>query len=340
MKRAAIAFLILVTALLTCQTLQFTPAGSGPSQQPATPDLSGYFLPDPTVGLDGLRSYTQTLSVSFNGTQGGNPVYFIDSYQQDLNRETQTQFAHSIITNTDGTQKTITAGNAGDAYYSKLGDEKCSVSWGARAEGIEPFVPARLLPPLFAVYEGDLEEINGVQAQSYTFDAESLGYPSTTTVDGQVWLAQDGGYVVKFTMHIQDEGELFGEGTQGEQVYEYELSQINALSGPELPEGCPAVLTDFPAMPDAVDIQRLPQVLAYTSPSNPSQIQGFYEQELQSQGWTKSSVHSFSKDDTTLVFMHAEDSKITYITLQVAGTDTWVTVKVEPLVDSMPGLMP
>lgn len=334
MKRTLIFPMVLILLASACSPITFVlGTGKDSAQQSSDTALAGYFLPDPSVGLDGLQSYSQSLSTSFSGTQDGNAIAFTDSYRLDLNKESNTQFTISDITNSDGVQERIIGGNAGEAYYSKLGDEKCDVSWGPRAEGVEPFVPAKLLPPLLAVNEGGLEEINGVQTRSYVFDAVSLEFPSTTIVEGQVWLAEQGGYVVKYTMHIQDENGFFGEGVQGEQVYDYDLSQINALTGPELPEGCLPVLTDFPSMADAFDLQRYPGVLAYTSPSNVSQIQNFYEQQLQEQGWTLSSSFTLQDGGTNLVLRQAEDNKIAYITLQEAGTDTWVTVKVQPLVE-------
>ncbi len=341
MKRPAIVLMILLLPVLACQVFTNVPTSEGGAdQQSEGTDLAGYFLPDPTVGLEGLQSYIQTLSISFGGTQDGKPVKYTDTYNQDLNRETNTQFTYSTITDAEGNQEKIIAGNAGEAYYSKSGDEKCHVSWGERAEGIKPFLPANLLPPLLGAHEDGTEEVNGVQTRRYAFDDASLGYPSGTKVEGQVWLAVDGGYVVKYSLHIQDEGAFFGEGTKGEQNYEYELDEINAVSGPELPEGCLPVLTDFPAMADATDIQRLPEVLAYTSPSDISQIQSFYEQELQDQDWTLSSSHPLSDGGTTLVFLQEKDSKIAYITLQAAGTNIWVTVKVESMGEPLPGMFP
>ncbi len=364
MKRAAIAFAILFLSVLSCQPFSTLPGGEGGTEQqptatalpggeggaeqqptatalpgneggadeqPADVDLAAYFLPDPAVGLDSLQGYAQTLSISFNGTEDGEPVEYTDTYYQVSNRETHTQFTYMDITYTDGSREQIVFGNAGEAYYSKSEGEKCHVSWGERATGVEPFFPADLLSPLLGAQEDGVEEVSGVQTRRYTFDAVSLGYPSSTRVEGQVWLAIDGGYVVKYSMHIQDEGAFFGEGVRGEQVTEYVLDQINAVSGPELPEGCLPVLTDMPAMPDATEVQRLPQVLAYTSPSDMSQIQSFYEQRLQDLGWALSVTHPYPADATVLVFLHTEDSRIAYVTLQAAGTDTWVTVKVEPM---------
>lgn len=341
MKRAAIVYMILLLAVLSCQV--FTPESAsqgGGNEQPTAVDPAVYFLPDPAIGLDSLQSYTQSLSISFTGTREGKPVEFTNNYNQTVNGPTKTRFTYVAITDVEGAQTQIVAGNAGEAYYSKSGDEKCHVSWGSRAQGVEPFLPTTFLPPLQGAHEAGSEQLNEIQTTRYTFDATSLGYPADTKVDGQVWLAVDGGYIVKYSLHIQDEGAIFGEGMQGEQVYEYELNEINTVRGPELPEGCPAVLVDFPAMPDALDIMRLPQTLAYTSPSDSSQVSSFYKQQLQDLGWTRSSTHSYLENGNTLVFLHEGESKIAFITLEGAGTNTWVIVKVEPIGETIPGMLP
>jgi hypothetical protein len=334
MKRAALIFISLALMSLSCVI------SSPLARSTETADLSGYFLPDPTVGLDGLQSYIQTLTISLHGTQDGKPIESNESYRLVFNRETQTQFTNAVIPDAEGGQERITTGNVGEAYYRKLNDEQCQVWWGERAAGAEPLVPARLLPPLFAAHESGPEEINGVQARRYTFDTVSLGYPANTKVEGQIWLAEGGGYVVKYTMRIQDEGDLLGKGTTGEQVFEYELTQINAVVDPPLPEGCPAVLTDFPSLPDARDIQRLPGTLAYITSSDAAHIQSFYEQQLQAQGWTLSGSRSLPDGENMLVFLQMEEAKAAYISIQASETGAWVIVKVEPLENSPLPVLP
>lgn len=341
MNRAAVAVTCLALLALSCRAFGVgTDNQNGNIPQAGNVDLSGYFLPDPTAGLDGLQSYVQTLSISFRGSQNGIAFEYIDTYRQESNRQINAQFTFVDIARLEGGRDNILSGHLGEAYYSQMDDGECRVSWGERAEGSQPFVPARLLPPLLSAREGGQEPVNGVQARRYDFDAAVLEYPPSTTVEGQVWLAEAGGYVVKYSMRIQGAGDFFGEGVQGEQAFEYELDQVDTFEGPQLPQGCLPVLTDFPIMDDAFDIQRLPGVLAYTSSSDTAQIKDFHEQQLQDRGWVAGSTHFIPDGGTTLVFMHMEELHITYVTLQAAAAGTWVTVKVEPMQPSLPGLMP
>jgi hypothetical protein len=299
-----------------------------------------YFLPDPTVGLDRLKSYAIDLTISFTGTRDGVDFNYTDTYHQDVNLENNAEFTYSSITNPEGSLEEYVAGNMEDAYYSKSGDGECKVSWGKRAEGYQQLNPAKMLPPLLAVIKSDPEVINGIQTDHYLLDDKSLAYPSSTNVEGQVWLSQEGGYIMKYLLLIQDEGGFFGDGVKGQQEFTYELSQINALAGPDLPQGCQAVLTSIPTSDDAFDLQRLPGVLAYSSPSAMTQIESFYEQQLPDLGWVLSSSTQLSSDACTMIFLNAEESQTAYISLQVEDANTWVTVKVEATEDISTNIYP
>jgi len=341
MKHILIIIMFLISSiLLGCGLPAAQNNQNGTEQSGESADIPAYFLPAPTVGMDSLNSYALDLTISFSGMRDGVSYESTDTYHQDLNQEKNAQFTYSTITQSEGSLEQIVAGNLGEAYYSKSGDGQCKVSWGVRAEGYEPFNPTNLLPPVLAVLESDPQVINGIQTNHYILDEKSLGYPSTTKVEGQIWLSVNGGYIMKYLLILQDESGFFGDGVKGEQEFDYELSQVNAFQGPDLPEGCLAVLTDFPITEDAYDIQRLPDALGYSSPSDMTQIRSFYEQQLTNLGWVLSSSAELSSDAFTLVFLNPEESKTAFITLQLEGEPTWVTVKVEAAEDLSASILP
>jgi hypothetical protein len=341
-KYCLVIFVFLV--LLSCRF--FPVSGDETGQNPETDtnhDRSAYFLPDPSIGLNELDSYSMAINVSFTGNHDGQSLEYNQSFHQQLNREGKSQFTYSNPINGSGEIETIISGNIGDANYWKQGNEACKVTWGELAEGYTPYNPVELLPALLAVEEAGFEEINGIQTRHYTFDAKALGYPTTSIVEGDVWLAQDGGYVMKLMMLIQDSSGYFGEGIDGEQEIRYELTDVNGNLSPQLPEGCLPVLMDFPALEDAVDIERLPGTLTYTSPASISTIQEYYDQTLPGLGWTSTAVQQLSDVATLLVFRNPDMDQIAYITLQSAQPDIWVTVQVDEedttlldLLDSIP----
>ena len=145
---------------------------------------------------------------------------------------------------------------------------------------------------------------------------------------------------MKYSLHIRGGKEYFGEGVEGEQSFEYKLSQVNAGIEPELPEGCLPVLMEIPAMADAYSLSRLPGVLAYSSASTPAAITEFYTGELPAMGWTQVGAHKGTDGSATTVYVNeAQDQTLTII-LQVVEGETWVTVHTEPLEAPMPAFMP
>ena len=95
---------------------------------------------------------------------------------------------------------------------------------------------------------------------------------------GDFWLAEPGGYVVRYVLAISNK--------DGEQRFEYNLARVNTSEEVTYPEGCSAVLTDFPVMDGARNLHRLPDAVDYTISTETSAISKFYQDKLVAQGWT------------------------------------------------------
>jgi hypothetical protein len=129
------------------------------------------------------------------------------------------------------------------------------------------------------------ETVNGVASLHYHFD--NMGLPlEEQGASGEVWLAQQGGYVVKYTLSIPGPAKPTGQGVEIAETLSYELKDINSSTQIELPAGCVPVLVDFPAMADAQNLYRGSGILDYTSPSGLAQVIPFYNQALPPLGWT------------------------------------------------------
>jgi hypothetical protein len=343
MKRLLICVAVLMLCTAACRFFSLPTAdnGTSPSRTDAAkPDTSGYFLPVPGIGLDGLESYQQELSIAFFGTEEGKSFEYSDQYIKEVSRTTDTQFLQASIQNGENGPESFLNGNAGEAHYNRKDKEDCQVFWGETAEGSKPLSPELLLPALASAVEGTQKEVNGVMAKGYSLDAESLGFPGEIQVEGEAWTAVDGGYVVMYVLSIQAREEYFGEGREGKQEISYELSEVNSLNEVELPEGCLPVLIDFPATPDVQDLSRLPGLLTYISTKGVDEVQAFYEDELTSTGWELLSAHPLQEGGVTLVFRQFAEKQIAYIALQSATSGTWVTVEVQAEETPMPSFMP
>jgi hypothetical protein len=156
--------------------------------------------------------------------------------------------------------------------------------------------PVSLLLPVSEANEVGSETVNGVAAQHYHFDQTGLSV-TEPGASGEVWIAQQGGYVVKYTLSIPGPTTPTGNGAEIAETVDYELEEVNSFTQISLPAGCVPVLVDFPTMADAQDIYQGSGYMDYTSPSTLAQVIDFYNQALPPLGWT--AVESpFASDQT------------------------------------------
>jgi len=54
--------------------------------------------------------------------------------------------------------------------------------------------------------------VNGVASTHYAFDQRALGEDQRTQANGELWVASQGGYLVKLLVKRQAKAEYFGRG--------------------------------------------------------------------------------------------------------------------------------
>ena len=357
MKRMIILYLILNLILTACSSTTATPnqGSTANTPQPArsndtlptanttsptpqitdTPSASqpdAYFLPDPAVGLDQMSSYRSTLTISFKGKGAGQPADWQDVQTRIFSQEAATQFSTLTTRDENDQPLQLMHGAVGAARYYQKGSEACQVSWDDRAASGDDIDLAAMLPPIARAKEVDQETVNGVPCRHYSIAEESNGVQST----GELWLAEPGGYVVKYDLSIQAGEQFFGTGNEGVQTFQYELSDINTLQDVPLPAGCPTVLTEIPALPDAIDLVRLPGSMSFTTPSSLEAVDAFYRDTLQAQGWELLAQHADDVEQPVLIFTRKEGAESVLISLQQEAEGVWVAIQLsEP--DTTPG---
>lgn len=256
---------------------------------PGFPDGSSVnmnvLLPEPTVGLDSLESYHAVYDLTLQGTLDGNLVdqhsriefsYVTRSNDEEvLWQEQQTGsseiFLHSL--------------RLGSAVYTRSQDgQDC---WGEYNDQPVEAVPqpvSLLLPVTRSSKEGT-ETMNGVTTLHYHFTQDGLALDEEG-ISGEVWIAQEGGYVVKYTLSIPGLANSTGSGGVIEETLSYELTEINSIDQIELPADCVPVLVDIPTMADAQNLYRSSGLMDYTTPSETVRVINFYSQSLSALGWT------------------------------------------------------
>ncbi len=292
---------------------------------------TAFDLPDPAVGLDSLGNYRATLTLTFDGTRDGQPEQWsrIDTlavsrdpaarvYTSDQSGSTVRQLVRVVI---------------GATLYETVDAGACTAI--AAADDIPPFgttpcEPAALLSGLLGAEEVGTETIGAVPTTHYTFDERSFGSPDPATSIGDVWLADQGGYVVRYLLVTEGSTGYLGAGVAGRFTWDYQLELIDEPVEIARPAGCPPGLIESPRPPDAAVTHDLPGHLAYTTGNVSTEVAAFYEAQLPAAGWALTSLAPSINNGWRLTFTRADEE----LTLIVSALDSGSDVVL--LVDRLP----
>jgi hypothetical protein len=277
-------FLLILTAglLFACSfSNPFAGKGTGPVSFQSSPDL----LTDPSTGLTDLKSYHAAFVQKVTGSLDGRP--FERTTQIELTRLSgQSDFTRAI----QGTEelpsffRAILTDQA--VYRWNTVDESCQGEAGALLPG-ETLEPAGLLLPVLKTTRVADETVNQIAAIHYRFDESGLALTAPKpSVSGEFWLAEQGGYVVKYILNASKPSTTSGKGLEVGQSVVYELSQVNTVAALPLPKGCLPVPVDLPAMPDAANLTRTSGNVRYETASSAQKVVDLYYHDLNSLGWT------------------------------------------------------
>jgi hypothetical protein len=142
------------------------------------------------------------------------------------------------------------------------------------------------------------ESVNGVMTRHYraTHNEIALAASGFTNYVVDIWVAVDGGYVVRQTLSA-DGTAVALSGTQGHIEWTYDVLDINSPLNISVPEGCaePAAPGEpaggeMPVMPDAATVTVIGTTTTYTTPSSASDVAAFYTAQMPGLGWTPGTV--------------------------------------------------
>lgn len=262
-----------------------TPSGQA-TEQPTVIIGSGDFVfPDPTVGLAALPSYRATLTISFDGTRDGKPEKWSGTYVMLFSKSPA--FRQLTLT------KTGNVPDPGPVYQAEregvsyeVGDDnactatelQAGYSLGDQSE------PASFVTGVIGADAAGGATVNGVETNHYTFDERALGQPTTKST-GELWVAANGGYMLKYLLASQGKQDYFGKGVEGTLTLDYELTDIGKPAALQLPADCPPGMVNVPTLPDASNIHQAPGTLSFETHSKQAAIITFYQKQLPGLGW-------------------------------------------------------
>ncbi len=306
--------------------------------QPA--DQEGLDLSGLTDGLGGLSSYKSTFKLGFAGKdEGGEPVNGTWESREEFIREPAAQRIAFVITGFEGeaaaqggTFELITVGDTSYMVTEDADGTRTCVSMSSGdTTGIESgmFSPAMMGGVSGAQYVGS-ETVNGIPTKRYTWSESGLSGLGFASAKGEVWVAEDGEYTVKYTGEASGKGALMGPEWDGTLTFEYDLTEPNGSFVIEPPADCQTAASDIPLMADAYDKASFGEMQSYTSDSSLEAVRAFYEAEMPANGWQLSgepvamegfATLEFTKDGRTaqLVLAYDADAQATSVIITTSG---------------------
>jgi len=334
-KRWTILLSILLPLLvsLACRFLPSGPAAGTPIADIVSVPSDVAFGPGPFIltdtraGLAGLSSYKSTLTYSFDGTRAGQAEQWSKTY---VMLTTQEPAARQLTIETAGNIPDITSvfmAEADGADYERLGENVCTASVIKQGNSLADWMePAGFLTSVLGADEAGGETVNDVASDKYTFDERALGALDIMKSAGEMWVASDGGYIVKYFVTSKGNADYFGEGIEGTLTWDYELTDVNQPVTFELPADCPAGMVDAPQLPDASNVVNMPSVLTYDTASSLADGAAFYQEQIPSLGWTLSGEPAITDTMALLSFTQADQEMSVIITTSEAGTKVHIVL--------------
>lgn len=279
-------------------------------------------LTAPEVGLASLASYRATLIVTFSGTENGTPTDWSRIYTLQV---TQTPPARALMF--EGTGEDVPSFFRAEvdntAYQQRSGEACIASAIGVDESLAETWELATLLDSVIGAESVGAETVNGIATDHYTFDERAQGASGIATSDGDLWVAADGGYVVRYTLTTTGGPSHFGAGIDGTWTWGYQLEDVDTPLAVELPEGCPPGILDVPLPPDVAQVVSLPGVTFYSTSESVADVLAFYQEQVPAADGQVNPPLTLT-DSAVLGFMLGNQPLL--LTARNAGTTTQVEV--------------
>ena len=282
----------------------------------------------PAAGLTDLAGYKATLTLSFDGTEAGQPSQWSTTYEMSHTTEPAARQLTITSTGAAADPDPVTLTEAGGASFEQRGEGACVVSVLLPGDSAAALLePAGMLNAVIGAEAAGSETVNGVAADHYIFDERALGQSGFADSTGELWVAVDGGYVVKYLLTTTGEPGMFGQAIEGTATWAYELTSANQPIAIEPPPDCPAVTVDAPLLADATGVVNEPGLLSYTTLTSPTDVVAFYQAQLPALGWEPTADPIGNETTAWQDFSRADRQLSIIITATAEGASTVTIVQ-------------
>ena len=306
-------------------TIAPSPPGEITIQQEMVFGSGPLIFTDTQAGLAGLSSYRSTLTLSFEGTHDGKAENWSKTYVMLAANEAQARQWDIQKTGDYSDVAPVFLAEVDGVDYERHGDDQCHAVAIQEGDSFGDLLePASFLTGVIGADEAGSETVNDVAAIHYTFDQRALGEDGLTQATGEMWVAAEGGYIVKYLLARTAGADYFGEGIEGTLTLDYELTDINTEIAITLPEDCPPGMVDAPLLLDASNIEKLPGSLSYETSTNIADAAEFYQEELKELGWEP--LQDPPTSEAGMILSYSKGDQVMTIILTVSDGKTVVDI--------------
>lgn len=297
------------------------------------------------TGLDEFSSYRVIFVMDFDGTSGGQPAVghiemSLESTKEPPARHLSIEMEGSPVADMGGANQLefYDVGGTIYMYTEAMGDQWISMPGSdddAFSEGF--FAPDEDLElPKTAQCSSELETINNIPTRHCTFSEADVVPDEESYEDlrGDIWLAVDGNYIVKYQLeadgYSSNQGDMEDLFDFGSVSFLYELSEVNAeltITPPEEALNAPSLdfggdvgdsggegdvsTGDLPVLDDAEELFSAAGFVTYYTQSDIAAAVDFYRQELTALGWIEDTDSAYSDETVALLSFEKEGSTLT-----------------------------
>lgn len=273
--------------------------------------------------IETLDSYRSSFTMSYEGkTDSGEVEKWAMTMEVEYVRE---PFAQRVVLHGGeslGVQEGLETIRIGDQQYAVIGGEGggCISSPAGEGEPVdtELFKPEDILGGLSQARRVGTETVNGVSCTHYVFDEKDIEGANFSKARGDMWVAVDGNYVVKYTLDA--EGIDPSTNKTGRINWLYEVRDINKPITIQPPAGCSAAASKYPMMPDATEVTTMGGMVSYKSASSFEDVLKFYQEQMPAKGWSESGEQFITEDSAWLTYTKDKSSVSISLSVEEGGT--------------------
>jgi hypothetical protein len=247
-------------------------------------------------GLSELESFQIELVQSLDGVdQAGNPIILTVTNTQEIIKPLQ--IFHLILRSETAieTSQFFEVYRFGNEVYLIDSDQNTGeIACTAFTEDLEAFNASEIDAGLSLIFSDlsvgeKVEEgvlVNDILTDHYLVNDLKMANSNLENANGEIWFAQNGGYIVRFEGIATGESVSVVEGVQGSGTikWTFNLSEVNQITEITLPKTCSLMaeggINDIPVPEDAMEVTKIGSMLSFSTSQEPAELAEYYRLEM------------------------------------------------------------